>query len=70
MKPQKTVCGYNVDVISDAPNGGKNCVLHLPTSNGEKLMGVTYDADGKVIAIEGNDVSGYHKLDVRGWEME
>lgn len=67
---QQTSCGYNLEVISDAPDGGKNCRLHLPTSNGEKLIGLTYDKDGHVISIEGNDVSGYHKLDVSAWEVK
>lgn len=71
MKPLQTSCGYNVEVISHAPDGDKlNCVLHLTTSNGEKLIGVTYDKDGHVISIEGNDVSGYHKLDVSAWEVK
>lgn len=65
---QKTRNGYNVELVAmegDKPYG----VLHLPTSQGEKLLHVKWDANGKVIAIEGHDVTEYDRLDVTAWEM-
>lgn len=66
---QTTKCGYHIQLVAmegDKPYG----VVHLPTSQGEKLLGVKWDANGKVIEIEGHDVTDYDRLDVTCWEMD
>ncbi len=65
---QKTSCGYNVELIGR--EGPKVYgVVHLPTSAGEKLLNVKWDENGKVVGIEGHDVTKYDRLDVTAWEM-